>query len=277
MLYGNGLQNGSKAKSIRALARGLEVVRVLNERHSTSLNLLSDRTGISKATLLRILNTLTAAGWVYRYRADKSYRLRSEVCLLGQHVLTLDRITEIAGPILDALYETLGSPSDIAVCTGHGMRILDSTRKASSEGDGHGLLDGHSHMLWSALGRAYLAFCPAAEREAILDNLRHSPDRLDQAVHDICWVKQLLDQTRARGYGVAESGYCRQYPGAEHTFEAIAVPVRRGGRTPLCISLVWSDDEASPEQIHEEWLPPLQRAAEKIGDALQQGEAKNAA
>ena len=89
MLCATNSQNSSKGKSVRSLARGLEVLRVLNEQQGTSLSLLSERTGMSKATLLRILNTLTEAGWVYRYRADKHYRLASEVCTLGQHVLTV--------------------------------------------------------------------------------------------------------------------------------------------------------------------------------------------
>ncbi len=267
----------SNAKPTRALARGLEVIQALNERHSTSLCLLREKTGMSRATLLRILNTLDAAGWVYRYRADSSYRLASAICTLGQHVLTTDRIAERAGPVLDALYEATGWPSDIAVCNGHGMRVLDSTRRCRPELGSHDLLAGQVHMLWSALGRAWLAFCPAAEREAVLERLRRSADELDQAAHNHAWVQQVLEETRARGYAVAAPDYARNRLRSPHALEAIAVPVEADGRVLACLNLVWMVENARPPRIDDAWLPALRYAAEQIAAALSRGEARNAA
>lgn len=270
----------SNIKPTRALARGLEVIQVLNERHSTPLSLLNERTGMSRATLLRILNTLDAAGWIYRYRANGNYRLATAVCRLGQHLLTVDRIAESAAPILDRLYQQVGWPSDIAFCTGQSMQILDSTRRMRPEIGNHNPLDIHAPMLWSALGRAYLAFCPAAEREAILDRLRDSPARLDldQATCDQRWIEGLLEDTRASGYGVAEPD-SEGHPNGKRGISAMAVPVRTGGRIRACLSLIWieGEDEDSLCRMVGEGLPVLQDAAQEIADRLRRQEARDAA
>lgn len=251
----------SITKPTRALARGLKVIQVLNERHRTPLSLLSERTGMSRATLLRILNTLDAAGWIYRYRADSHYRLSSKICCLGQHLLTIDRLTESAAPVMDRLYAQLELPSDLAVRKGRAMQILESTRRAHPEMGSRSLLNEHFPMLWSAPGRAYLAFCPAAECEAILDGLRDSPEHPDQAIHDHRWVEDLLEETRARGYGLAESG-C-----------AIAVPVKTNGQIRACLSLVLIEREDDPVSMAGERLPVLLAAAQEIADSLRRHEA----
>lgn len=263
-------------KPTRALARGLEVIRVLNERRSTPIGLLSERTHLSRATLLRVLNTLDAAGWIYRYRIDGHYRLSSEVCRLGQHLLTADRLVESAAPILDRLYGEVGWPSDLAVRTGQGMLILESTRRAHPEIGNHHPLDVHMPMLWSAPGRAYLAFCPAAEREAILDGLRDCHERQDQAIHDRWWVEDLLANTRARGYGAIEpSGRDRRLNG-KRSLGAMAVPVKADGQIRACLSLVWIERDDTPGRVSSEWLLALQTAAQEIAHRLHFREAADA-
>lgn len=264
-------------KSIHALARGLEVIQALNERPATTLASLSQRTGIPKSTLLRILKTLIAREWVYRYRTDSRYRLTSQVCDLGRHVMTVDCIAEAAGPVLDQLHKAVGWPSDIAVCNGYGMRVLDSTRRLRSRMDVHNPLDGHFHMLWSALGRAYLAFCPADEREVILDRLRRSPDPLDQAGQNRSWVENLLGETRGRGYAVAEPGYCKRHLNCQHGLETIALPVQAGGHVQACINLIWIGGRDGSGRVHELWLPALRAAARRIGDALHRRAEQDAA
>lgn len=62
-------------KSIESLARGLQVVDAIRQHAPASLATLHQSTGISKATLLRILKTLQEAGWVYRALGDATYRL----------------------------------------------------------------------------------------------------------------------------------------------------------------------------------------------------------
>lgn len=258
----------STAKSIRAITRAVDVIWVLNERPSTPLSLLSDRTGLSRATLLRILNTLQAMGWVYHCRADGSYRLTSTICHLGEQIYTHDRVVEMAAPVLDRLYQQTGLPSDLAVLSEGRMRVLETTRRFHPQIHKGRLLDARLHLLPSELGRAYLAFCPSAERKALLEKLRHSPDCLDRLAHRQQQVGELLAKTRQQGYGEADPGYYRSQLGSVMDLGAVAVPVKTDGRVTACINLIWIEDDQYPVAIHANQLRPLSEAATTLAASL---------
>lgn len=265
----------STAKPIRALARGLEVVRVLNEQRNIPLSLLSERTGMSRATLLRILKTLDRAGWVYRNRADSHYRLASDVCQLGRELLTLDQLVESAAPVMDSLFDAVGWPSDIAVYSRSGMQIVESTRRMCPEIGNLNPVGEHAPVLCSALGQAYLAFCPMPEREAIFEKLRTSSERSNQMIYNRHWVARLLADTRARGYSVTESGCCGNCWSGIRGLGAMAVPVTSHGQIRACLSLVWIKSEDSRERMAE-WLSALLAAAQEITDSLHRREMRDA-
>jgi IclR family mhp operon transcriptional activator len=61
-------------KSIRALERGLEVLRLLSQYEGRSLQALHEASGLPKATLLRILHTLEQSGLAWRAIYDGEWR-----------------------------------------------------------------------------------------------------------------------------------------------------------------------------------------------------------
>ena len=63
----------SSVKSIRALERGLDVLQALQTGPGAGLKDLHEITGLSKATLLRILRTLMERNLVWRRMADGAY------------------------------------------------------------------------------------------------------------------------------------------------------------------------------------------------------------
>ena len=52
-----------------------------------------------------------------------------------------------------------------------------------------------------------LAFCPAHERDAIIQTLRKSDQFEDQLARDQKRVDRILAETRARGYGTRDPGF----------------------------------------------------------------------
>ena len=59
-----------QVKSINALARGLQVLQVLQTSQGMSLAALHGRTGVPKASLLRILKTLMEQGFIWQRMVD---------------------------------------------------------------------------------------------------------------------------------------------------------------------------------------------------------------
>ena len=62
-------------KAIRALDRGLDVLRIIQESKAASLNDLHLATRLAKATLLRILKTLISRDLIWQRIADGAYVL----------------------------------------------------------------------------------------------------------------------------------------------------------------------------------------------------------
>jgi len=56
------------------------------------------------------------------------------------------------------------------------------------------------HMLRSASGRAYLAFCPDAEREAVLRRLRERDVAGHELAHDPAALRRILRRGASAGH-----------------------------------------------------------------------------
>ena len=66
------------------------------------------------------------------------------------------------------------------------------------------------NWLMTGVGRAYLAFCPAQERDAIIRLLRKSDQLEDQLARDPRQLERILAETRARGYGTRDPAFRRR-------------------------------------------------------------------
>jgi len=258
----------NNSKPIRAIARGLEVIDALNAQHSTPMRVLSERTGMPRATLLRILKTLDSAGWVYRYRGKGDYRLTSKVCQLGEHLLTMDRLAETAAPFLDRLHDDFPCTADIAVCAGLEMRILDSTRRDLPRRRKTNPGSVNAPVYCSALGQAYLAFCPPREKLAILEKLRAGVNACEMVDLDVRRLEALLAGVRSRGYAVIAPGQCEYHRSCGGDQHAIAVPVRPNGQVRASLGLSWVDDRDTSRRGPLEAVPTLVAAAQSIAEEL---------
>lgn len=254
----------ANVKSIRALTRGLEVFKALQMRPATSLQDLYGDTGLAKPTLLRILKTLEEAGMVHRAIGDGRYRVSARVRFLGRDLGEHDAIAEQAAPVLDQLCRRLLWPSDIAVYKDGAMEILETSRQQTPFLVNRARMGYRVHMLLSAMGRAYLAFCPADERLSILERLRQSGDPYDRKARNLPSVLASLEEDRWRGYAVREAGYGYWGPDRHGMASAIAVPVRQGERVLASVNLMWVAGAVPLENMVASHLTDLQRAADEI-------------
>lgn len=262
-----GGEGQTGVKSVRALARGLDVFRALQHRASASLQELHRDTGLAKPTLLRILKTLEEGGLARRSLGDGRYRIGTGARLLGRGLGEHDAIAEQASPVLDRLCRDVLWPSDIAVYKAGAMEILETSRSQTPFLVNRGRMGYRVHMLMSALGRAYLAFCPPPERDAILAQLRQSGDPYDRTAHDDAAVRRTLDQDRARGYAIRQSGY-GHWASDRDQADAIAVPVLQGTRVLASVNLTWVAGAVSQDQMVARHLDRLRVAAEEIAARL---------
>jgi DNA-binding IclR family transcriptional regulator len=161
----------SASKTIRSLERGLKVLQALQENSISSLHDIHRLTRISKPSLLRILHTLEQSGVIISRRlADRRYRISTNLSHLARKRDRYDGVAEAAGPILDRLCQKVSWPSDLMVPAGDHLEIRESSRVRTPFAiyfmqDRIGT---PVNWVLSAVGRAYLAFCPENERQKLL-------------------------------------------------------------------------------------------------------------
>lgn len=264
----------SRSETVRGLERGLQVLDALRANPIASLHELHLATGIPKPSLLRVLNTLIRAGYVARRLADNRYR----VSVLTRNALKgdrHDRIAEAAAPVLHRLCHKVSWPSDLLVPAGDHMMRRESSRSQSpfvvhplSEQNTLGQPIG---WLLSAVGRAYLAFCPDKERDRIVGRLAKSIRPEDRLAREPDKLAKVLAQTRRRGYGTRDpifvGGHYGSHP-VDDGMASIAVPLRDGSRVHGSINILWIRSAFTVDAFAARHLGDLQSAATEIVRSL---------
>jgi IclR family transcriptional regulator, mhp operon transcriptional activator len=260
------------SKAIRSLERGLQVLRALQEKPIASLHDIHQSTRISKPSLLRILYTLERAGVVSRRLADGQYRISANLSQLARKPDRYDRVAEAAAPVLDRLCRKVSWPSDLMVPAGDHMEIRESSRVRTpfSIYFMHDRIGTPVNWVLSAVGRAYLAYCPEQEREKILALLRKSQEPEDRLARDPKRLERILAETRIKGYGTRDptfggGAYRRQTPDG---LAGIAVPLLDGGRVHGVINIIWAKAARQLDDMVRDNLGELQNAAAEIVESL---------
>jgi IclR family mhp operon transcriptional activator len=261
-----------KVKTIRALERGIDVLLALEASRAATLHELFLRTGLSKATLTRILLTLERRGLIWQRVADAKYRPSHSLKVRARHIEETDRLVEAASPLLAALTARTGLDSHMAVPRDEWMEMAELIRPSSTVTDTRRRVGRKVNMLKSGLGRAYVAFSSADERQRALERLRRSAEPANADARNSAWVKRVLSETRKCGYGVRDPAFGGDFirPATEYDdgMAGMAVPVISDGRVVCCINLLWRKRVATHEQIAHRFLRDLQAAAEQIAGRL---------
>ena len=264
-----------RAETIRALERGIEVLAVLQSNSICSLRDIHRATSIPKPSLLRILKTFERTGIVSRRLADGRYRMR----MFTPTPRKRDRyahVAEAAAPVLDRLCQKVLWPSDLFVPAGNCMERRESSRPHTPffihPGDFKKLgVTVRANWLLTGVGRAYLAYCPDKERDAIIQRLRKSDKPEDQLARDPKRLERILAETRARGYATRDAGFVGgsyNRPPFDDGLAAIVVPLRDRKRVHGSINILFVKTAYTVEQFAARHLADLRAAASEIVASL---------
>ena len=262
-------------KTIDALSRGLDVLRSLEERRGQSLAELHRATGIPKASLLRILETLEQSGFAWRAIGDGRYR-RSVALIFRPGIDdSLLRIGEIAAPFLEGLRKKVIWPSDVLVHRNYRMELVETSRRQSSLNVTVYAIGYRVEMFLSAPGRAFLAFCSDAERDAILADAAAHPPVLARSRQVLAGgeLPAILEETRRLGYASRDPLFGgtddKEISVFDDGIDAIAVPVQHGDKLLATMNLVWPRKYKLKAQIVRELLADMQETAAAIAAAAE--------
>src|SRR5271156_3254524 len=245
-------------RPIRALNRGLDVLTELNRVERAAINTMASAVGLPRTTTYRILETLRLAGYVERDTHDDCYRPTIMVRALSDGFDDEALIAHIAKPLLASLGAEIVWPVAVATPMGATMMIRETTDRESPlalEQYGAGV---RVPMLASAAGRAYLAFCPERQRDALLELLARSPLPEDRMARDRVEVERVLSETRSQGFGMAH----RARRVSEET--SLAVPVGAKDRILATLTVRYAATAVPLRTAVEQFLPKMREVAQKI-------------
>lgn len=263
---------GASYRHVQGLSRGLAILHALNRSPGgwATIGELSEKTGLHRTTVRRMLETLQSEGYVRRSASDDSYRLNHKVRQLSDGFTDDEWISEIASPVLGELLQKLVWPSDLCTVDGDSVVIRETTHRFSP-------LSFHRAMTWqrlplvfTAAGRAYLAFCGEEERRELLQLLVAGNDDQAAFARNRVLVNNLLEKVRQQGYATNEGEWNR-----ESKVSAIAVPIFHNDHVLATINVVFLKKAVSLPEAAEKYLPDLRAAVRKIEMALDEKTAQN--
>jgi IclR family mhp operon transcriptional activator len=262
----------AKSQTIRGLERGLKVLQFLQSNPIASLHDLHVATRISKPSLIRILYTLEQSHLVSRRLGDGRYRVSANLTRVARRRAGHDRVAEAAAPVLDKLCQKISWPSDVLVPAGDYMEIAETSQTHTPFLIPISGIGSRVNWLLSAVGRAYLAFCPDSEREAILQRLAKSDQLEDRLARDRKSLDRALLETRQRGYGIRAptfTGKLYGEPPKDDGLVAIALPLLDRARVHGSINIMWIKTAFTVEEFAARHLGDLKAAATEIVGAMQ--------
>ncbi len=257
--------SGASYRNVQGLSRGLAILRAisLSENGWASIAELSSATGLHRTTVRRMLETLQTEGYVRRSASDDSYRLNQKVRQLSDGFTDDEWISEVANPILGELLQKVVWPSDLSTLDGDCMLVRETTHRFSPLSFHRAMIRQRMPILFTAAGRAYLAYCSAEERRQILQLLVAGNDDQANFARNSVLVNQMLEKVRRQGYATNEGEWSQQTKIA-----AIAVPIRHHDAVLASINIVFLKKAVKITEAVERLLPELQAAVAKIEASL---------
>ncbi|MGV0816632.1 helix-turn-helix domain-containing protein [Martelella sp. AMO21009] len=249
---------------VNSVLRSLEVLKILNRQRVSSVDHIHRVSGLPKPTVVRLLETLIEAGYVSKRESDKGYRVTSQVAALSCGFHGAPLAVEAGRPWAQELTRVHKWPVAIAVPNGNAVMVCDTTCGESPMAPYHALIYKRMGLVTTALGRAYLAFCPPEERRLTMQLLKNSshPDseimELSDMVDHVIRVTQKMRFAERIGVKASEPS------------SSVAVPIygHDEGKILATIGMTYYTRAVRREDVLKRYVPQLKAASSAITESI---------
>jgi IclR family transcriptional regulator, acetate operon repressor len=239
----------------QAVVRAISVLKTLGT--STDAYGLSDlgaATGLSKATVFRLLGALETEGMVARDAASGAYRLGPELIVLGVSALSSTDLRAIAHDELARLTDETGETSTLEVLLGSSVLILDEVQ-------GRFLLGSTPEI-----GRRWPAYATSTGKLLMAMNqarpaLPVLAKRAPRTIVTRAGLEREFKRIRLQGYAVAVDEL-------EPGFTALAAPIRNHSGLVAASLSIHGPSVRLFAKRRRALLPMLCRAADRVSRRL---------
>ena len=243
---------------VESVRRAIQLLHELNRQRVSSVRHLHHATGLPKPTIVRLLDTLIALGYVVNDRRQGGYQVTSLVRSLSAGYHGDPLVIEASRPWAIAFTRKFQWPVAIAVLDRDAVVVRFSTIPDSPVSPFHATVNKRLQLLSRALGRAYIAFCPPAERSLLLDMLASSDDREDEPARDRDAALSLLAAIKRAGFAERSAAV---EPKSSST---LAVPVVLGRQVLATVGVTYFTSAIPRTEAIARYVPALKEMARNI-------------
>lgn len=236
------MRKKGQAPTLQSVDRAIAVLKAFSEEEpELGVTGLSQRLGLPKSTVYRLLASLQQEGIVDQNPETEKYRLGIELVHLAGLVLKQIDVRQVARPHLRSLAETSEETVNLTVLTDSGKVInidgISSPRMVRNVGwIGREMLP---HCISS--GKALLAYLPQQQLECIL--AKGLPRFTEKTITDPILLQEELKGVRQQGYAVAQEEL-------EVGLSAVAAPIwNHEGKVVAAVSVSGPSFRLSAEKI----------------------------
>ena len=249
----------------QSLERGLSILSAFRSgRPLLGVSDLGREVGLGRSTTHRYVATLTMLGYLQQDAATKKYRLGPRVLDLGFSAINSMELREVAAPHLRELSDDTGYTVNMAILDGLDIVYVErcrSSRRGQREIDLNLHVGARLPAYCTSLGKILLAFLPAGERVARLEEIdfvRRGPNTLTSKTALIAELKRARDD-----------GFAINNEELAYGLRSIAAPIlSHDGEAAAAINLAVHSSMVSMKDLVARLSPTLRRAAEEISAHL---------
>lgn len=189
----------SRGDRNRSLERGIDILRAFKPGADLLGNgELAERTGLARATVSRLAQTLVESGMLEHDRRQRAYRLAAPVLSLAHAMRSGSPILQIAGPLMRSEAEKRKINVGLAVADRGEMVYLESVRYSRRVSWRNVVAGQRVPMELTSLGRAWLSAAGEEERRSLMDQFR---ERRRSGWRDLAReITSAIDSVRQQGY-----------------------------------------------------------------------------
>lgn len=254
---------GERAPSstmVTPLARGLSILSVFGPGHAWLGNLeIAHATGIPAPTVLRLLRSLVALGYLHHDKASRKYSLAAASLALGYAAVSDPDLQRVAAIEMRKFAEATDTCVLLGTRDRSDILILDvqiGSRVVLNLQLQPGM---RMHIAYSLMGWSLLAVLPESERSYLLSELERRPDdnwpTIGRRMHE------KIAQVRELGFGMLHGEW-------EQELACVATPLVLPDRPPLVLGCVGRTARLAQARIERELGPRLVAIAQTLRDRV---------
>lgn len=250
--------------NVQAIDRALTVIEAANRMSLITVRRISVECAIPAPTVVRILETLCARGYMVHLSRRGGYMLTSRIRSLSSGFQGPPMVVERLGRYADELTNLHLWPFAIATLDRDAMVIQHSSIPLSPLAHVRTTLHRRLPLAGRAHGIAYLSFCSSAERYHLARLIASSGGYPEtEAVRTAKEWRTLISQTRRRGYAMRPREF-------DPTTSTIAVPITvMPGRVVATLGMTFFRRSLKQSQIAN-YAEILKEASARASDDLRQ-------